>query len=79
MVSLFLIRICITLSNVVTIDAEQRTKDFTYPHQHATLEEFVNNIHDPNKIQCILDVAFGQGGLPLELRLVPHIFTLTYH
>ncbi|KAG2359130.1 hypothetical protein BDR07DRAFT_1488640 [Suillus spraguei] len=52
------------LMRVVVHDAEQRTKNFTYPHQNATLEEFVNNIHDPNKIQCILDFAYGQGGLP---------------
>ncbi|KAG1791151.1 uncharacterized protein HD556DRAFT_1445406 [Suillus plorans] len=55
------------LMHVVIHDAEQRTKDFTFPHQHATLEEFVNNIHDPNKIQCILDVGYGQGGLPSAL------------
>ncbi|KAG2063199.1 hypothetical protein BDR04DRAFT_1164120 [Suillus decipiens] len=55
------------LMHVVIHDAEQRTKDFTYPHQHATLADFMGNIHDPKKIQCILDVPFGQGGLPLSL------------
>ncbi|KAG2336061.1 hypothetical protein BDR05DRAFT_953632 [Suillus weaverae] len=55
------------LMRVVIHDAEQRAKDFTYPHQHATLAQFVGNIHDPNKIQCILDVPFGQAGLPLSL------------
>ncbi|KAG1853414.1 hypothetical protein F4604DRAFT_1686400 [Suillus subluteus] len=55
------------LMRVVVHDAEQRTKDFTYPHQNATLAEFIHNIHDPNKIQCILDVPYGQGGLPSYL------------
>ncbi|KAG2083677.1 uncharacterized protein F5147DRAFT_660107 [Suillus discolor] len=55
------------LMHVVIHDTEQWTKDFTYPHQHATLEEFVKNIHDPNKIQCILDIAYRQGGLPSAL------------
>ncbi|KAG1828584.1 hypothetical protein DFJ58DRAFT_848318 [Suillus subalutaceus] len=55
------------LMRVVVHDAEQRTKDFTYPHQNATLAEFIRNIHDPNKIQCILDVPYGQGGLPSYL------------
>ncbi|KAG1843461.1 hypothetical protein DFJ58DRAFT_731575 [Suillus subalutaceus] len=52
---------------VILHDAEQCTKDFTYPHQNATLAEFICNIHDPNKIQCILDVPYGQGGLPSYL------------
>ncbi|KAG1839810.1 hypothetical protein DFJ58DRAFT_733150 [Suillus subalutaceus] len=51
------------LMRVVVRDAEQCTKDFPYPHQNATLAEFIRNIHDPNKIQCILDVPYGQGGL----------------
>ncbi|KAG1863213.1 hypothetical protein DFJ58DRAFT_774419 [Suillus subalutaceus] len=55
------------LMRVVIHDAEQRTKDFTYPQQHATLEQFMRNIHDPNKIQCILDVPLSQGGLPFFL------------
>ncbi|KAG2030709.1 hypothetical protein BDR03DRAFT_986919 [Suillus americanus] len=55
------------LMRVVVHDAEQRVKDFTYPHQNATLAEFICNIHDPNKIQCILNVPYGQGGLPSYL------------
>ncbi|KAG2030616.1 hypothetical protein BDR03DRAFT_986982 [Suillus americanus] len=58
------------LMRVMVHDAKQRTKDFTYPHQHATLAQFMSNIHDPHKIQCILDVPFSQGGLPSFVKCV---------
>ncbi|KAG1792588.1 uncharacterized protein HD556DRAFT_1444273 [Suillus plorans] len=32
--------------HVVIHDAEQCLEDFTYPQQHATLEQFICNIHD---------------------------------
>ncbi|KAG1899883.1 uncharacterized protein F5891DRAFT_980826 [Suillus fuscotomentosus] len=48
-------------------DAEQRTKNSTYPQQRGTLEQFIRNIRDQSKIQCILDIPPAQGGLPLFL------------
>jgi hypothetical protein len=56
-------------------DAEERSRNFTYPHQHATLHQFMENIEDPNKIQCILDVPYAQSGLPLSLRCVTNYST----
>ncbi|KAG2063592.1 hypothetical protein BDR04DRAFT_1123159 [Suillus decipiens] len=60
------------LMRVVVHDAKQGTKDFTYPHQHATLAQFMSNIHDPNKIQCILNVPFSQGSLPSFMSTLDH-------
>jgi hypothetical protein len=69
MVSLLKTLIFLFFLNAV-LDAEQRMENFTYPHQHATLQQFMRNIQDTNKVQCILDVPYSQSGLPLFLRSV---------
>ncbi|KAG1832368.1 hypothetical protein EV424DRAFT_1342350 [Suillus variegatus] len=60
------------LMPVVVHDAKQQMKDFMCPHQHVTLTQFMCNIYDPHKIQCILDIPFSQGGLPLFVSTLDH-------
>ncbi|KAG1837977.1 hypothetical protein DFJ58DRAFT_846257 [Suillus subalutaceus] len=53
---------------VVIHDVEECTKDYSNPYKAGTIEQFIGDIHDPSKIQCVLDVPSAQGGLPPFLR-----------
>ncbi|KAG2738049.1 hypothetical protein P692DRAFT_20759863 [Suillus brevipes Sb2] len=58
----------------VTIHADvaKRVKNFTYPHKQGTIQQFLDDINDPSKIQCILDIPLSHMGLPPELQLLDH-------
>ncbi|KAG2337143.1 hypothetical protein BDR05DRAFT_1005280 [Suillus weaverae] len=53
-------------------DVEERTRDYTYPQVEGTIEEFIRNLDDPNKIQFILDLPYTGMGIPEHLRLLDH-------
>ncbi|KAG2029557.1 hypothetical protein BDR03DRAFT_987669 [Suillus americanus] len=49
-------------------DIKEWTRDFTYPQVEGTIEEFIHNLDDPNKIQVILDPPSTGAGIPEHLR-----------
>ncbi|KAG2030103.1 hypothetical protein BDR03DRAFT_987302 [Suillus americanus] len=54
------------------LDVEERTRDYTYPQVEGTIEEFIRNLDDPNKIQFILDLPYTGAGIPEYLRQLDH-------
>ncbi|KAG1899885.1 uncharacterized protein F5891DRAFT_1189361 [Suillus fuscotomentosus] len=53
-------------------DVTKRVRDFTHPHKTGTIQQFLNDIDNPSKIQCILDLPLSHMGLPQELHLLDH-------
>ncbi|KAG1719853.1 hypothetical protein EDB19DRAFT_1918474 [Suillus lakei] len=60
------------LMRVSIHDVEERTRDYTYPQVEGTIEEFIRNLDDPNKIQFILDLPYTGAGIPEHLRQFDH-------
>ncbi|KAG1718731.1 hypothetical protein EDB19DRAFT_1837643 [Suillus lakei] len=60
------------LMRVTIHDVAKRVMDFTHPHKNGTIQQFLDDIDDPSKIQCILDIPLSHVGLPPELQLLDH-------
>ncbi|KAG2357519.1 hypothetical protein BDR07DRAFT_1490604 [Suillus spraguei] len=60
-------------NNVVHLNhVAKRVNNFTYPHKQGTIQQFLDDIINPSKIQCILDLPLSHVGLPPELQLLDH-------
>ncbi|KAG1722728.1 uncharacterized protein EDB91DRAFT_1255925 [Suillus paluster] len=57
---------------IVAHDVKTRVADFTYPQMTSTVQQFIRDIRDPNKIRFVLDLPFLQGGLPFSLSTIDH-------
>ncbi|KAG1836496.1 hypothetical protein DFJ58DRAFT_734920 [Suillus subalutaceus] len=57
---------------IVAHDVKARVANFTYPHKDSTIQQFIGNVHNPNIIQCVLDLPFSQGGLPFFFSTLDH-------
>ncbi|KAG1899874.1 uncharacterized protein F5891DRAFT_1189346 [Suillus fuscotomentosus] len=57
---------------VIVHNVANRVNDFSRPHMEATIQQFINGINDPSKIQCISDMPLSQMGLPQEFQLLDH-------
>ncbi|KAG1770132.1 hypothetical protein EV702DRAFT_1049457 [Suillus placidus] len=50
----------------------KRVNNFTHPHKQGTIQQFLEDINDLSKIQCILDIPLSHMGLLPELQLLDH-------
>ncbi|KAG1722727.1 uncharacterized protein EDB91DRAFT_1255924 [Suillus paluster] len=60
------------LMRVTIHDVAERIRDFSHPHLNGTIQQFVEAIDDPSKIQCILDIPLSHFGIPQDFQLLDH-------